>query len=98
MKEIKDIQTDGHTYHVLVLEESFLWKSLYHPKQLTDSIQFLSTTNGIFHRTTTKNVIIFMETQRHQIAKVILTNENGTGRINILDFRLNYKAIIIRML
>ena len=24
MKEIKNIQTDGHIYHVLVLEESFL--------------------------------------------------------------------------
>ena len=39
-----------------------------------------------------------METQRHQIAKVILTNENGTGRINILDFRLNYKTIVIKTL
>ena len=39
-----------------------------------------------------------METQRHQIAKVILTKENGTGRINILDFRLNYKTIVIKTL
>ena len=48
MKEIKNIQTDGHIYHVLVLEESFLWKSLYHPKQLTDSIQFLSNYQWYF--------------------------------------------------
>ena len=39
-----------------------------------------------------------METKRPQLAKVILTKENGTGRINILDFRLNYKTIVIKTL
>ena len=36
-------------------------------------------TNGIFHRTRTKNFTIHMETQRPQIAKVVLRKKNGAG-------------------
>ena len=36
-------------------------------------------TNGIFHRTRTKNFTIHMETQRPQIAKAVLRKKNGAG-------------------
>ena len=52
-------------------------------------------TNGIFHRTRTKNFTIHMETQKTQVAKAVL-RKKGPGGINLPDFRLYYKAIVIK--
>ena len=41
-------------------------------------------TNGIFHRTRTRNFTICMETQNPQIAKAIVRKKNGAGGIRLL--------------
>ena len=53
-------------------------------------------TNGNFHITKTNNFTICMETQKPQRAKGILGKKNGTGEINLSDYRLYYKATVIK--
>ena len=53
-------------------------------------------TNGIFHRTRTKNLKIRIETQKPRIAKAVFRKKNGAGAINLPDFSLQYKATVIK--
>ena len=51
----------------------------------------------VFFTELEKNSTIHMETQRPKIAKAFLRRNNGTGGIKLPDFRLYYKATVIKI-
>ena len=53
-------------------------------------------TYGIFYGTRTNHLKICMETQKTPKAKAVLREKNGIGGIRLPDFRLYYKATVIK--
>ena len=88
-------QTDGRIHHINGLEELELLKWPYYPRQSAVSVQSPSKYQGYFHRTKTNNLKFCMETEK--IANItILRKKSNTEGIMLPDFRLYYKAAVIK--
>ena len=66
------------------------------PKAIYIQCNPYQATNGIFHRTRTNNFTICIEIQKTSNSQSNLEKKNGTGGINLPDFRLYYKATVIK--
>ena len=91
MRDIKVTQTNGELYRVLSLEESLLWKWLFYPKQSTDLRHSLSNYQGYFSQNWKKKFYNLNGNTKSNLEK-----EKQSWRMRHPDFRLYYKATIIK--
>ena len=88
MKEIKDDTNRWRDIPCSWIGRINIVKKTILPKAVYRFSVDYQTTNGIFHRTRTKNFTISMETQKTPNSQSNLRKRNGAGGIRLPDFRI----------
>ena len=98
MKEIKDDTNRCRNIPCSWIGRISIVKMSTLPKALQIQLNPCQAANGILHRTRMNNFTICMEThtKNPQIARTIFRKKNGMGGINLPNFRLYYKATVIK--
>ena len=97
MKEIKEDTNRWRNISCLWIRRINIVKMRILPKAIYRfNVILIKLPSSIFHRARTNNFTIYMEIPKSRIAKAILRKKNGTGRINLPEFKLYYKATVIK--
>ena len=94
MKEIKEDTNRWRNIPCSWIGRINIVKMSILPKAIQIQCNPYQTTNSIFHRTRTNNFTICMETQKTLNSQSNL-EKDGTGGINLPDFRLCYKTTVM---
>ena len=96
MKGIKD-DANGELFHVLGLEKSKLWKMTIWPKAICRFSGIPSKLPVVFFKELEQKISQFVwKNKKHWIAKAIFWKKNVAGGNNLPDFKLYYRALVIK--